>query len=119
MADIKASPVNEKTRPNGSDEENRRPSWTPGQEDGALAILQQVKQHDQHHPVHWPVWKKWYITALYCLLQVFVSMTSTSYVSVEFLIEEHFGGSQQVITLGQSLFIVGNAVGPAFLGPLS
>lgn len=119
MADIKANPVAEKTRPNGSDEENRRPSWTPGQEDGALATLQQVNQHDQHHPVHWSVWKKWYITALYCLLQVFVSMTSTSYVSVEFLIEEQFGGSQQVITLGQSLFLVGNAVGPAFLGPLS
>ena len=118
MADTKITPIDEKARPSGSDEENRRPSWAPG-EDGALAILQQINQHDQHHPVHWPVWKKWYILSVYCLLQVFVTLTSTSYVSVEFLIAEQFGGSQQVITLGQSLFIVGNAVGPAFLGPLS
>ncbi|MCJ1245526.1 hypothetical protein MMC30_002730 [Trapelia coarctata] len=118
MADIKCAPL-EKTPLDGSDDGNQRPSWTSGQEDGALAILQQIKQHDQHHPVHWPVWKKWYIISVYCLLQVFVTLTSTSYVSVEFLIAEQFGGSQQVITLGQSLFIVGNAVGPAFLGPLS
>ena len=101
------------------DEDKRRPSWVPGPGDGALEILQQVKQHDEHHPVHWPASKKWYIVVVYCLLQVFVTLTSTSYVSVEFLVQEQFGGSTQVVTLGQSLFIVGNAVGPAFLGPLS
>lgn len=82
-------------------------------------VLELIKQHDEHHPVHWPASKKWVITLIYCLLQVFVTITSTSYVSVEFLIAEKYGGSTQVITLGQSMFIVGNAVGPAFLGPLS
>lgn len=88
-------------------------------QDTALGILELVRQHDQYHPIHWPTWKKWVIISIYCLLQVFVTITSTSYVSVEFLIMEKYGGSTQVVTLGQSMFIVGNAVGPAFLGPLS
>ena len=103
-----------------SDNEKRRPSWTPGNgEDSAFEIVQQINLQDLHHPVHWPDFKKWWIVIIYCLLQVFVTITSTSYIAVEFLIQEKFGGSTQVITLGQSLFIVGNAIGPAFLGPLS
>ena len=35
------------------------------------------------------------------------------------LIQEQLGGAQQVLTLGQSLYIVGNALGPVVLGPLS
>lgn len=91
----------------------------PHQASNALQALDVVKQNDQHHPVHWPAWKKWTITTVYCLLQIFVALTSTSYVSAETAIQEQFGGSTQVVTLGQSMFIVGTAVGPAFLGPLS
>ena len=46
-------------------------------------------------------------------------MTSTAYLSIEFLIQEQFNSSTQVTALGQSLFIVGTAVGPLCLGPLS
>ncbi|KAK7734364.1 hypothetical protein SLS57_000058 [Botryosphaeria dothidea] len=91
----------------------------PHQASNALQALDVVKQNDQHHPVHWPAWKKWTITTVYCLLQIFVALTSTSYVSAETAVQEQFGGSTQVVTLGQSMFIVGTAVGPAFLGPLS
>lgn len=87
--------------------------------DTALAILQLVKAKDVHHPMHWPAWKRWAIIVLYCSLQMFVTLTSTTYVSAEYIIQEKWGGSTQVVTLGQSLFIVGNAVGPAFMGPLS
>ena len=87
--------------------------------DSALALLKLINTHDDAHPIHWGLWKKWAIVIVYCTLQVFVTLTSTTYVSVEFLIQEKFGGSTQVITLGQSMFIVGNAVGPAFLGPLA
>jgi len=88
--------------------------------DTALLIVELVKAQDVHHPMHWPAWKRWSIIAVYCLLQVFVTLTSTTYVGVEYLIEEKFGvNSSQVVTLGQSMFIVGNAFGPAFMGPLS
>ncbi|KAI0123567.1 vitamin b6 transporter bsu1 [Xylariales sp. AK1849] len=89
-------------------------------EDVALAALRRVTTADPAHPVHWNLLKKWIITTIYCLLQVFVTLTSTTYVSAEFLIEEKFNVSNtQVVALGQSMFIVGTAVGPAFLGPLS
>jgi hypothetical protein len=88
-------------------------------QDTMLAILELVRAKDVHHPMHWPAWKRWGIITIYCLLQLFVTLTSTTYIGAEYLIQEKFGGSTQVVTLGQSLFIVGNAVGPAFMGPLS
>ena len=97
---------------------DRRRSSAPV-DDSALALLQIIETQDEAHPIHWSPFKKWVIVTIYCVLQVFVTLTSTTYVSVEYLIQEKFGGSVQVLTLGQSMFIVGNAVGPAFLGPLS
>ncbi|KAF4630371.1 hypothetical protein G7Y89_g7769 [Cudoniella acicularis] len=88
-------------------------------QDTTLAILELVRSKEAHHPLHWPAWKRWGIIIVYCLLQVFVTLTSTTYVGAEYLIQEQWGGSTQVVTLGQSMFIVGNAVGPAFMGPLS
>ncbi|KAK6070705.1 polyamine transporter 3 [Seiridium cupressi] len=89
-------------------------------EDVALAALRRITTAEPGHPTHWPWWKKWAITVAYCLLQTFVTLTSTTYVSAEFLIEEQFNVSNtQIVALGQSMFILGTAVGPAFLGPLS
>lgn len=105
--------------------EKEKPDTLPPEElasrddGGALALLKLINLNDEAHPIHWPVWKKWVIVSVYCLLQVFVTLTSTTYVSAEFLIQAQFPASTQVITLGQSMFIVGNAVGPAFLGPLA
>lgn len=87
--------------------------------DSTLAALQRVRTADEHHPIHWGAPKKWLIVFTYCLLQVFVTLTTTTYVSAEFLVQEQYGGTTQVIALGQSMFIIGTAVGPAFLGPLS
>ncbi|EXJ95398.1 hypothetical protein A1O1_00519 [Capronia coronata CBS 617.96] len=84
-----------------------------------LELLEKIRSTDDAHPQRWPLWKKWPIVFIYCLLQAFVTITSTSYVSVEFLIQEKWPSTTQVVTLGQSMFVVGTAVGPAFLGPLS
>ncbi|KAF7527683.1 hypothetical protein G7054_g10413 [Neopestalotiopsis clavispora] len=89
-------------------------------EDIALAALRRITTSEPGHPTHWPLWKKWGITIIYCMLQTFVTLTSTTYVSAEFLIEEKFNVSNtQIVALGQSMFILGTAVGPVFLGPLS
>ncbi|KAI2771550.1 MFS general substrate transporter [Daldinia loculata] len=87
--------------------------------DAALSALQKVEFSSASHPIHWSSIKKWPIIAIYCLLQVFVTLSTTTYVSAEFLVQEKYGGSTQVVALGQSMFIVGTAVGPVFLGPLS
>jgi MFS family permease len=85
----------------------------------ALGILDLVSTEETCHPIHWPSWQKWLIATTYCLLQTLVAMLSTSYISAEIPLQAKFGGSTQVVALGQSLFIVGTAVGPVFLGPLS
>lgn len=95
------------------DIENRRGSQNP------LELLSKINKQDDAHPITWPLWQKWSIVFIYCLLEVFVTLTSTTWIAVEFLIQEKWPCSQQVITLGQSMFIIGTAVGPAFLGPLS
>src|ERR1700759_4316491 len=101
------------TLPKGTDVEGTIKAEDP------FAILARIETSSEAHPIRWPLWKKWFIVFVYCLLQVFVTLTSTTYVSVEFLIEEKWTSSAQVATLGQSMFIVGTAVGPAFLGPIS
>lgn len=88
-------------------------------QDHTLAVLDLVQEQDTHHPMHWPAWKRWSITLLYCSLQIFVTLTSTTYVSAEYDIGLSFPAGTQVITLGQSMFILGTAIGPAFMGPLA
>lgn len=85
----------------------------------ALGILDLISTEEKYHPIHWPAWKRWLIAIIYCLLQTLVAMLSTSYISAEIPLQAKFGGSTQVVALGQSLFIAGTAAGPAFLGPLS
>lgn len=72
-----------------------------------------------YHPYHWPSKKKYLVVVCYCMLQIYVTLTSTSYVASEEYVMERFGTTNQVATLGQSMFILGTAVGPSFLGPLS
>lgn len=72
-----------------------------------------------YHPFHWNRKTKYLIVLAYCILQIYVTLTSTTYVAVEFMVQEKFGVNSQVSTLGQSMFILGTAIGPAFLGPLS
>lgn len=72
-----------------------------------------------YHPFHWSRKRKYFIVFAYCILQLYVTLTSTTYVAVEFIVQEKFNVNAQVSTLGQSMFILGTAIGPAFLGPLS
>ncbi|KAF8333594.1 major facilitator superfamily domain-containing protein [Cantharellus anzutake] len=122
----------------GSSEETNRYSSTPGVRDEGKGGSSSIKADEDledsvlpigisslinfehpYHPIHWSAWKKWAIATVYCGLQAFVTLLSTDYLPVESLIQERWGGSTQVVTLGQSMFIVGTAVGPVVLGPLS
>ncbi|THZ26612.1 vitamin b6 transporter bsu1 [Aureobasidium pullulans] len=122
MADVLAeqekkggsAPSSAHSEPLQSDIEARRASNTT-----PLDVLEKIRETDEAHPINWSLWKKWGVITVYCLLQVYVTMTSTMYVSVETFIQERFPSTTQVVTLGQSMFIIGTAVGPVFLGPLS
>ncbi|KAI2624331.1 MFS general substrate transporter [Hypoxylon sp. NC1633] len=101
------------------EEKGQKQTATATGADATLSVLQKVGFSSKSHPIHWNPVKKWVIVIVYCLLQVFITLSTTTYVSAEFLVQEKYGGSTQVVALGQSMFIVGTAVGPAFLGPLS
>lgn len=91
------------------------------------AISQIIEREDALHPMNWPAWKRWGIIAVYALLQIFVSMSSTTIYGAESIIFKQWNtpdtlsvnGKNQLVTLGQSLFLVGLALGPAFLAPLA
>ncbi|KAI5868708.1 MFS general substrate transporter [Durotheca rogersii] len=87
--------------------------------DVALSALPDVDPSSPAHPIHWHPAKKWSITVVYSLLQTFVALSTTTFVSAEPLARARYDSSTQVVALGQSMFVVGTAVGPAFLGPLS
>ncbi|KAF3766735.1 MFS general substrate transporter [Cryphonectria parasitica EP155] len=112
-------PVVEKEKGDIEKSTHRSPDDSSDVADSTLAALQRVKTADEHHPMHWGSFKKWFIVFWYCMLQVFVTLTTTTYVSAEFLVQDQYGGSTQIVALGQSMFIIGTAIGPAFLGPLS
>ncbi|KAG9876938.1 hypothetical protein KCV05_g21904, partial [Aureobasidium melanogenum] len=76
-------PSSAHSEPLQSDLEARRASGTT-----PLDVLEQIKGTDEAHPMHWGLWKKWFVITVYCLLQVYVTMTSTMYVSVESLIQD-------------------------------
>ncbi|TVY81498.1 putative transporter [Lachnellula suecica] len=85
----------------------------------AIAALEMVQAQDPRHPMHWSACKRWGIVTVYCFLQMFVLLTATTYVGVEYTLGKKWGTSPQANTLGQSMFILGNAIGPVFMGPLS
>jgi hypothetical protein len=58
---------------------NNGPVSPTNADESTIAILELVKAQDAHHPIHWPALKRWSIITAYCFLQLFVTMTSTSY----------------------------------------
>jgi len=83
------------------------------------ADQQVIARQDELHPMNWPAWQRWGIVAIYCLLQAYVTLMQTMYLSAEGLVQTRWNASKQVVTLGQSMFVAGNALGPMFMGPIS
>ena len=74
---------------------------------------------DKDNPRNWSKMKKWYITCFASMLNVFSCLCAGGYSSgVPQLIAE-FHVSGEVGTLGLSMYILGFAIGPMLLAPLS
>jgi hypothetical protein len=90
----------------------------PGPAD-IMYLLQLVTDLDECQPVYLSAPKRWRYATIYCLLQTFITLISTSYVSAIDLVMVKFHVDRQVATLGQSLTIIGYALGPILLSPIS
>lgn len=76
-------------------------------------------EKDPRNPLLFPTWYKWIaaITAAFATLAV--SLCSSLYTGGIPSLEREFGASEEVITLGLSLFVLGFAIGPLFWAPMS
>ncbi|WWD20497.1 hypothetical protein CI109_104973 [Kwoniella shandongensis] len=74
---------------------------------------------DPQSPRSWPNWKRYGIVGLASLLNNLVCLCVSGYSTGVEQMEEELGFGSELGTLGLSLYILGFAVGPMFLAPLS
>ncbi|EMC96654.1 hypothetical protein BAUCODRAFT_89803 [Baudoinia panamericana UAMH 10762] len=76
-------------------------------------------KHDKENPRNFPPWKKWYITCFASFLNIITCLCAGGISSASSDIAETFNVSAEVTTLGLSMYILGFALGPMLLAPLS
>jgi multidrug resistance protein len=74
---------------------------------------------DQDNPRNWPKWRKRYITIFVSMLNVLTCWCAGSISSGALAIQKEFRVSAEITTLALSLYVLGFAVGPVLLAPLS
>lgn len=75
--------------------------------------------NDPRNPMGFSNTKKWFITIIVAIATLAVSLVSSAYTGGMKQIIIQFGVSQEIATLGVSLFVLGFAVGPLLWAPLS
>ncbi|KAI9039329.1 MFS transporter [Aspergillus affinis] len=85
----------------------------------ALPLLLTFGDGDRDNPRAWSKARKWYITLFVSMLNVVTCWCAGSISSGAPAIASEFGVSSEVTTLCLSLYVLGYAVGPVLLAPLS
>ncbi|KAI9810301.1 MAG: MFS siderochrome iron transporter 1 [Pycnora praestabilis] len=75
--------------------------------------------NDPRNPMLFPDWKKWMITLLVAFATLAVAFVSSAYSGGVGEILTQFHTSDEVVTLGISLFVLGFAIGPLLWAPMS
>lgn len=75
--------------------------------------------NDPRNPMEWTQLKKWFIVLTVAFATLAVAFVSSAYSGSVAQVIRQFGISQEVATLGISLFVLGFAVGPLLWAPLS
>jgi MFS family permease len=81
------------------------------------AVKREWIRTNPRSPRNWPLWRKWSIIAGLNFYTIIVFICCNAFVTDE--AEDQFGIGTEVSVLGQSMFILGIAIGPMFLAPLS
>ncbi|KZP30509.1 MFS general substrate transporter [Athelia psychrophila] len=82
-------------------------------------VLIQSARGDPDSPRSWPNWKRYGIVILASFLNNLVTICVSGYSTGTAQMEQEFGVSEEVGTLGLSTFILGFASGPMLVAPLS
>lgn len=76
-------------------------------------------ENDPRNPLLFPSWYKWSSCLAMATAILAVSLCSSAFTGGLPSLIEHFHTSEEVATLGLSLFVLGFAIGPLFWAPLS
>jgi len=76
-------------------------------------------RHDPRNPMEWSWSKKWFITMTMAIATLAVSFVSSAFSGGVKQVIDEFHCSQEVATLGISLFVLGFALGPLIWAPCS
>ena len=87
--------------------------------DGTDVELVSFPPGDPKNPRNWPTWRKWSIVIAITLIDLTVSFTASGFSPAAEKFAKDFGVSGEVGTLGLSLCVLGFALGPMTLAPLS
>ena len=87
--------------------------------DGTDVELVTFPPGDPTNPRNWRIWRKWSIVIVITLIDLSVSFTASGFSPATKKFAKDFGVSSIVGTLGLSLCVLGFALGPMTLAPLS
>lgn len=76
-------------------------------------------QDDPMNPKCKPTWRKWTIVLIGSFCSLVVTCASALYTSTYSQMEEEYGISKEVATVGLTTYVCGLGLGPMILGPLS
>ncbi|PGH02024.1 hypothetical protein AJ80_08918 [Polytolypa hystricis UAMH7299] len=100
-------------------EAKSEPSWQANARKDTVDIVDWYDPKDPENPKNWGAMTKFFVTFQICLMTVSSYIGSAIYAPGLPDIMESFGVSKVVANLGLTLFILGYALGPMILAPLS
>ncbi|KJX93368.1 MFS multidrug transporter like protein [Zymoseptoria brevis] len=91
----------------------------PRQHQTTLPTIIKFLPDDAADPRNWPEWRKWSVVASITLVDLTVSFGASGYSPATSKFTKDFDVSPEIGTLGLSLYVLGLALGPMSLAPLS
>ena len=89
------------------------------QDDGKEVELVTFPPGDPGNPRNWPIWRKWSIVIAIACIDLTVSFAASGFSPASAKFAKDFHVSSVVATLGLSMTVLGFALGPMSLAPLS
>ena len=86
-----------------------------GNDDGLLTF----PPGDPENPRNWPTWRKWSIVVIIACVDMTVSFAASGFSPASAKFAKDFDVSAEIGTLGLSMTVLGFAIGPLTLAPLS
>ncbi|MCJ1316777.1 Citrinin biosynthesis cluster MFS transporter mrr1 [Xylographa vitiligo] len=101
------------------DEEQQGGPLRVGQEKEDLNLVTWDGPDDPGNPMNWPLRKKILVTFTFSMTTFVITFSSSVFSTATQVTAIEFGVSEEVMTLGTSLFVLGFAIGPLIWGPFS